>query len=239
MEYPGNTLTFVIFAVMFMLFYSIVVLKNPYLSFFATTLTVVVTYYLFLRFKKVKEAGRTSKEGIERLEASFTQGEKKDFEVPNDRIYYIHKRPRSLKYLKRTADIGQIINDLKVLDIYDNALYDKIVTYTEYFLKVHYKMMLGKYDFDTYFPVLKDIRQELLNSMASMAHNLPRVSRIVDIPNIDDYTQRRITHMQAKTYRYIKIVHRKFAILRPNRKDLTYQAPYENDISDDPHYHLF
>jgi hypothetical protein len=179
--------------------------------------------------KKEKQNANVSKY-ISKLEQELND----DFEVPDNRIFFIHKTPRSLKYTHQSQDIRQIIYDLKFMEIYDKALYQKLVSYVEYFLKIHYKILIGKYEFDYYFPILKDIRNEILNIMKTICFNTPDKSRILYIKSIDNYVEDRIVMMQAKTYRYIKILFHKY-----QRDHMTYQAPFENDTTKDAHYHVF
>lgn len=230
-----NTGVFIIFIVGFMSFYLISVRGDRYIVFFGGALIAVVAYYYYSRSQSNKDK-TNPQQIIETMETKFSQGESRDFEVPNDKVYFIHKRPRSLNNIKRTTDIRQILLDLKAVEVYDKGLYDRILTYTEYFLKVHYKIMLGKYDFESYFPILKDIRKELLNLLKSLCHNAPRISKIRDIENIDTFLERQTVLMQAKTYKYIKIVHHKFAKAHSHT---VYEAPFESDPTSDVHYNVF
>lgn len=230
-----NTDVFIIFVVGFVSFYLISVRGDRYLVFFGGALIAVVAYYYYSRLRN-NEAKPSPQQIVDIMETKFSQGASRDFEVPNDKVYFIHKRPRNLKNIKRTADIRQVLLDLKALEVYDQGLYDRILTYTEYFLNVHYKIMLGKYDFDSYFPILKDIRKELLNLLKSFCHNAPRVSKIRDIDNIDVFLERQTALMQAKTYKYIKIAHHKFAKAQSHT---AYEAPFESDPASDIHYNVF
>jgi outer membrane lipoprotein-sorting protein len=157
-----------------------------------------------------------------------------DSEIPENKIYFIHKTPRSLKFLQKTQDIRQIVYDLKFLEIYDKSLYEKILSYVEYFLKIHYKVMIGKYEFDYYFPILKDVRNEVLNTMKTIYFNIPKKTRILDIEDMDSFVDERIALMQAKTYKYMKVLFHKY-----QRNHVFYQAPFEHDRMKDKYYHVF
>jgi hypothetical protein len=230
-----NTDIFIIFILAFLVFYLMSIRGDRYTIFFLGALIVVMIYYFYMRLQN-DEKMPNLQQTIETMETTFSQGASKDFEIPNDKVYFIHKRPRNLKNIKRTADIRNILLELKALEVYDMGLYDRIVTYTEYFLNVHYKIMLGKYDFELYFPILKDIRKELLNLLKSYCHNIPRVSKIRDIENIDVFLEKQTSLMQAKTYKYIKIAHHKYAKMQSHS---VYKAPFESDPRDDILYNVF
>lgn len=218
------------FIVGFTLFYSIFIQKDPKVVFFVIALFIIM-YILYINSQK-----KTIKKNVN-VETYITGIEKKlsdDSEIPENKIYYIHKTPRSLKYIKQTHDIRDIIFDLKFLEIYDIVSYYKLISYIEYFLKIHYKILLNKYDYETYFPILKDIRAEILNTMKGVYYNIPDISRIILIDNINDYLEERIFKLQAKTYRYIKILYHKYG----SSKD-KYEAPFDNDSSANNHYSMF
>lgn len=218
------------FILLFILFYIIVIMKDPKLLFF-TIVTFGIFYYLQTKQKqKGKIMTNNVNQHIEKLEQRLN----KDYEIPNTRVYHMHKTPRSLKYIKKTDDIRQVLYRLRFLNIYEPTLYDRLVSFTETFLKVHYKIMLEQYDFDTYYPILKDLRNEILNIMKTIYFNVPNISKILYIRNLDTLVDDLVIQMQAKTYKYIKIVYHKFA-----RSHMTYQAPFEYDNMKDNMYDFY
>jgi len=218
---------FYVFIVGFLFFINI---HNPKALFFLLALLLI---FLLFYFKAVTK--RTKKEGNI---TSFVSGMKdllsKDYEIPNDTIYYIHKTPRDLKYLAQADDIKKIMYDLSFLNIYDTPSFERVISYTEYFLKIHYKIMTGKYDFGTYFPLLRDTRNELLNTMKAIYFTLPKISKIMHIDDLDLYLEDKIVLMQAKTNRYMKVLIHKQGVQASR-----YGPPYENDGMKDRYYNLF
>jgi hypothetical protein len=221
---------FLIFLIGFILYYNIFINKDIKGIFFIIV-TLIIAYIFYT--KKIimnEEKNNNLDKHINNLEKTIGN----DFEILDNKIYYIHKTPRNLKYIKRTEDIKQIIYDLKFLKIYDNALYEKITSYLEYFLKLHYKIMLGKYDYELNFQILKDIRNEILNSMKTIYFNIPNISKILDIKNIDNYIEQRIIKIQSITGKYLNIVYHKYG-----KYHLALEAPYEYDKSRDKNYNIF
>lgn len=221
---------FIIFIILFFIYYNLFVTRDLKAIFF---ILAILTILYFLYVKQKTESDNKSLDIISYMDNI----EKKighDYEVSENEIFPIHKTPRNIKYLKRTEDLRQIIYDIKFLEIYDKALYEKIISYIEYFLKIHYKVMLGIYNFNLYFPILKDIRNEILNSMKTIYFNIPNISTILYIKNIDLYVEKRITTMQSITYKYMKVLYHKY-----NKSNLSYQAPFENDTMKNDHYHIF
>jgi hypothetical protein len=182
-------------------------------------------YLRTLKSKKIKNKD---------IDVFFVNVEKElatEYEVPENKIFYIHKTPRNLKFIKKTDEYKNVLYDIKFIQIYDRALFNKLVTYIEYFLKVHYKVMLGYYNFKLYYQVLRDIRSEILNIMKTSYFNLPNVSTIINIPDINVYMEEKIKIVQAITYRYMKIVCQKH--------DKAFKPPNEYDIAKDNKYALF
>ena len=194
-----------------------------YLAFIA-----FIIYFVMLHQKKLKKKSNNVVDYIDKLEKTIAD----DSEIPADKIFYIHKTPRNLKLLKNHKELLQTIYDLKYLNYYNRALYIRVVSYIEYFLKVHYKIMLGKYDHDTYYSVLKDIRKEILNLLKTAYFDLPKISTITDIPDVDVYTEQKIKTIQAITFKLLKIVNHKY-----NKEAHTFPSAFDKLASNK--YDLF
>jgi Ca2+/Na+ antiporter len=221
---------FLIFVIIFFIYYNIVINRDSKGIFFIL-ITLFILYILYSQKAALSEKKNNNIiTYINNLEKELNN----DYEVPENKIFFIHKTPRNIKYIKKTKDVQQIIYDIKFLKVFDNALYQKIITYLEYFLKIHYKVVIGKYDFELYFPILKDIRNEILNSMKTIYFNIPTISTTIDIKNLDKYTEQRILKIQSITLKYLKIIFHKY-----KKNHLSYEAPFEYDTLKDPHYNLF
>lgn len=202
------------------------VLKDSAHRFFFVCATAAAGYMYLKNYKTVEKKNNNQESFIASVEKELSD----DHEVPENRIFYIHKFPRSLKFLRRHRELQQAVFDLKFLQIYDRALFNKMVAFLEYFLKIHFKIMIGKYDFTLYYPVLRDIRSETLNTMKSVHLNIPNISTILYIKDVDAYVEQRIRLVQAVTYKLMKLLSHKHRSV--------YKPPLEND-NFDQHYALF
>jgi len=231
---------FIVFLIGFILYYNLFINRDINGVFFMFVILIVL-YIIYINKKTIDEKKNSN---LNKHINDFEKILDHDYEIPEDKIYFIHKTPRNLKYIKKNDDIKQIIYDIKFLKIYDQALYEKIVSYLEYFLKVHYKVMLGKYDFELNFQILKDIRIEILNSMKTIYFNIPNISTIIDIKNMDNYIEQRIIKIQSITMKYLKIAYHKY---KKNNIDgfgkfvshMSHEAPFEYDEMKDKHYNIF
>jgi hypothetical protein len=214
----------IIFVILYILFFVVTDLNHR----FFIIIVIIIVVYMYLRTLRTKKVKNTD------IDLFFRNVEKElevEYEVPENKIFYIHKTPKNLKFIKKTEEYKNVLYDIKFLQIYDRALFNKLVTYIEYFLKIHYKMMLGYYEFNLYYQTLRDTRSEILNIMKTSYFNLPNVSTIMSIPDINVYMEGKIRIVQAITYRYMKIVCQKH--------NKSFKPPNEYDISKDNKYALF
>jgi len=217
-----------IIIIIFVILYILLFVVTDLTQRFFIIIVVIIVVYMYLRTLKSKKTKNAD------IDLFFTKVEKElseEYEVPDNKIFYIHKTPKNLKFIKKTDEYKNVLYEIKFLQIYDRALFNKLVTYTEYFLKIHYKMMLGYYDFNLYYQILRDTRSEILNIMKTSYFNLPNVSTILSIGDINIYMEAKIRIVQALTYRYMKIVCQKH--------NKSFKPPNEYDIGKDNKYALF
>lgn len=131
-------------------------------------------------------------------------------QVLNSNMYPIHKGPNRLRYITSSTDIKGILEDLAFILKYDKDMFYDIVIYTEYFLKFHLNVMLGKYDPCTYIEIIRDIYRSILNILSSCTFNIPKRSTIVDIPNLDDYMIQKTRDLQAVLSKHIYVLRHKY-----------------------------
>ena len=209
----------VVFIVILYFFYVIVYERDVPKVLFSTIILYVV-YTLYER-QKVQEATKTN--DVDKFIDYMEEYLSNEHEL-NGNIFGVHKTPKKLRYLRRNGDIKNILYDLKFLKIYDMESLSKTTAYLEYFLKIHYMVMINEYDYGLFYPILKDIRNALLNIMKSTVYNTPNISTILDIPDIDAYIQLRTLRIQSITYKFLKILHKKFK----NKVDRC-DPPFEHD----------
>ena len=222
--------TFIAFIGAFILYYFIIVNKDPKGVFFVMVCFIVV-YATYAREKTRNEAKNA---GVVKFMIE-KEGNMNGREIPENMNMYVHKLPGNLTYVRKTKDLRDILFDLRFLEKYDLALYEKLLALVEHFLRLHYKVMVGKYDFEQYYPMLKDIRNEILNTMKTVVFNTPSLqSTHIDVPDLESFIDEKVALMQATTYKYMRSVFHKY-----NKKHMSYNAPFESDGMKDTHYHVF
>jgi len=146
----------------------------------------------------------------------------KNVEMPSD-IYKVYKHPPSLKYSRRIKDYYEIVQKLEFVQKYDKQKLNQIKSICEHFFKVHFNMMIGKYEPGLYISDLYDAKTNALNIMNELVYVLPKISRLVDIPDIDKLVYKLTLQLSAVLSRYIKIVHHAFP---SETQTISHHPPY-------------
>lgn len=133
-----------------------------------------------------------------------------DYEIVNDQVFLVHKPPETLKYLFFHPQVVDTLEDLKFMLIYEKDLFLRLIIYIEWFMKVQYNIMIEKYNACSFYPILRDLRREIMNILASLVFNMKPYSNILDIPNMIEFTQLRTRNIQTITWRYMTIVKHKY-----------------------------
>lgn len=157
-------------------------------------------------------------------------------EMMLETVYKVHKPLKSLRFIKNNSEATQLVYYLRFLMIYDKEAYLDFIIYLEYFLKIHFNIMIGKYDVETNFVILKDIRYELLNALQTTTYSIPNVSRVFDGNNLDERIRTAIIRLQAITYRYVKIIHKKYHDILDHEE---YKGTREYDPLKNNKYHMY
>lgn len=134
----------------------------------------------------------------------------KDKPVVNNTLYGIHKGPREIKYIPMHKDITYLIEQLDFTRKYQPDLLLDVIIYLEYFFKIHYNVLIGKYNVCQNISVLRDIKRQVMSILSTFVFNLPDKSTIVDITDIDAFMQQRIRDMMAILNRYITMIKNKY-----------------------------
>jgi hypothetical protein len=151
-------------------------------------------------------------------------------------VYKLHKPLKSLRFIKNNNEATQLVYYLRFLMIYDREGYLDFIICLEYFLKLHFNIMIGKYDIETNFVILKDIRYELLNALQTSTYNIPNISKVFDGRNLDERIKTATMKVQALTYRYVKIVYKKYHDVLDHKQ---YKGTREYDPLKNDKYHMY
>lgn len=133
-------------------------------------------------------------------------------EMMLEHVYIIHKPLKDIYHIKKNNLIKDILYRLKFLQIYEDQQYLDIVVMIEYFLKIHFNVMIDKYDYITYYNILEDIRDEILNALYSCYFNIPKYSKTYDSINLEADLKQSIYRLQSITMKLLKIVRNKYQV---------------------------
>jgi len=92
--------------------------------------------------------------------------EKRD--IPNDKIFYIDKFPKKLKYLKQNKKLVDIITNIRFIRKFNQTIYGDIVLNANKLVKVYMYILSNRYDANEHLPIFVDIKDniiELINSL--------------------------------------------------------------------------
>ncbi len=160
---------------------------------FALTALLAVAFFYYKSTQESYEKWRTTREAFDTNAVAPT-------EMVLENVYKLHKTPKSFKYILKHDDVLGVLHSLRFMRHYDAAAFDKITVLAETFFKEYDRMIQRRYDYpcDSHFPVLVDIRTELLNEIARAHYNVPeRYTNTID-------TAART--MQSITYKVIKVM---------------------------------
>lgn len=210
---------FIVFIILFYFYWMFFINKKSEQIFFALILFFIVFYFYNQNKQIVINESKNIITFIDKIEKNLLESR----ELWGN-IYFIHKTPKKLIYLRKNKTICKVIYDLKWIEIYDKYSLYTCVAYLEYFLKIHYNMMWGRYSYSIYIDILQEIRNTILNTLQSVHFNIPRISKVVDIEDLHSYIQKRILIIQSITGKYVKIIYHKYS-----NEHTYYKPPYKLD----------
>jgi hypothetical protein len=222
------------FIVLFIVFYIVFLNYDSSRAFFIfISLFLLYIIYSSRQIETVKQNNDVIT-FVDTLEKILPEVAPKTFVVES--TYLLHKPTKNFKYIKANKDMMNALYDLRFMLTYDKITLLQVSILSEYFLKLHFNVMLGKYDAVTYTEILIDIRREILNLLHSMHFVIPNISKVFESNELDNDLKQGIIKVQSITYRLVKIVFKKF------KKDLTsrdYQGPYRLDEFTDNNYDMY
>jgi len=146
-------------------------------------------------------------------------------EMPSN-IYKTYKHPVILKYSQRIPDYFTIIKAFDFVYKYDKQKMNQVKAYGEHFFKTHFNIMIGEYDPKLYISDLYDSKHKMIETLQELVYVLPKVSRILNLKNIDQFVYQQINKLNALLSRYIKIVHHAYPQSKIGRY---YEPPFEDN----------
>lgn len=179
------------------------------------TFILLLLCFTLLSYKNVSTKQKKQlKQGIE-LYIEELEKDVQNHRTPEmvlEHVYVIHKPLKDLYHIKKNNVFKDVMYKLRFLQIYEKQQYFDIVVMAEYFLKIHFNMMIGKYDYQTYFVIMQDIRQEMINSLYSCYFNIPKYSKTFDSQNLERDLKWCIHQLQSITFKLTKIIRNKYQL---------------------------
>lgn len=176
--------------------------QNKYNWFFLAVILAAAGYYVYMgRLRGTKENAA--------MMAYIDQLEKRSAErhIIASPLYYNYKSPQKFRYLRNFPDMLQWLYDMRYFDTYDKSATLILASLFERFFMVHYKIVMKKYDADSYMTNLIDIRDDVVNYMYAMIHEFPSHSTIVDV-NMDEYHYHMLLRVQVALTHHITTLER-------------------------------
>ncbi len=196
--------------------------------------TFMILLFMFILFSYKRNNSKEQRQLNNSLEVYIQDLERQVVrhrtpEMMLEHVYIIHKPLKDIYHIKKNNVFKEVVFRLKFLQIYDQQHYFDIVVMMEYFLKIHFNTMIGKYDHQTNYKILEDIREEIINTLYSCYFNIPRYSRTFDSPNLDNDLKYSIRMFQSITYKLLKIVRNKYKLMT---------EPKTYDVGKNERYHF-
>jgi len=125
-------------------------------------------------------------------------------------IYKYQYPPKSLQYIERNITVKSVFEKLYPIRVFDEHLIGEIIILVEHFLRTHYKVVIGKYDPQLFIQHLEDIAEEVDVLFQRFVYNIPNVSSLFDIEDLDMYVHEQHKIMMNLLQRHIRIVRNKY-----------------------------
>lgn len=215
---------FVVFGLCFFIFYVAYIKQDFTKLFFLGFITVVGLLILIQRNKQTTKMSGSVQQFISHVEKDV-----QDFQINYNKIYQVHKAPKSLKFIRKNTNISTMLFEIRWMELYDYGSLLTMIIYLEFFLKYHYFVMMGKNPYDHYIQIMKDLRSEILNISKTFVFSVPHRSKVLKhVPNVDEFLFEWHNKLVAVTDRYITILNNKYL----KKKHHVVRHPYEYDAHD-------
>lgn len=222
---------FIIFIILFSLFYIAVIKKDINKLFFFCCVLVIGFLIMNEKNSRVKKDTSNVKSFINDVENNL-----KHFQINYNKIFQVHKSPRSLKFIKQNYNISKLLFDLRFMETYDKGSFYTMIIYLEFFLKFHFNIMLGKYPFEHYFQTMKDMRNEILNISKAFVFSVPQRSILLKhINDLDKYIMDIHNEISYILDKYIQILKNKYN----KQNHIIPDPPYPQDKHRQQYFELY
>lgn len=208
----------------FFIFY-IAYIKQDFTKLFFIVCIMIVGFLIL--YEQGKKKNKTS--GSIQSFITNTETDLKYFQINYHKVFQVHKAPAKLKFIRKNANLSQLLFELRFMKLYDYGSFLTLIIYLEYFLKYHYEILIGKKSYDHFVSVMKDLRREILNISKAFIFSIPpRSSTLKHIKDLDEFMYKWHDSLVSLTNKYMVVLHNKYL---KSSHHLS-KSPYEYDGHD-------
>jgi hypothetical protein len=168
----------IVIAIIFALFSNVKI--NQLVAIIIIILLSVGIYFYLGRLSMERENSLEMKENV--LESDI-----KDRETTNEKIFYVDKFPKKLRYLKENKSLMDIITNLRFTLKFSRTRYTDIILNLNKLMKIYIYILSDRYDATEYLPIFTDIRDNIVEQMYSFFMIIPKTLK--HTYGLDPYTE--------------------------------------------------
>lgn len=105
----------------------------------------------------------------------------------NEKLFYIDKFPKKVKYLKENKELMTIVTNLRFTMKFNKTRYSDLIVNMNKLMKVYMYILAERYDTVQYIPVFTDIRDNIIEIMYSLFVIIP--GKLKHIYGLDPHTE--------------------------------------------------
>lgn len=130
----------------------------------------------------------------------------------NEKLFYIDKFPKKVKYLKENKELMDIVTNLRFTIKFNKTRYSDLILNMNKMMKVYMYILAGRYDPVQYIPVFTDINDNIIEIMYSLFVIIP--DSLKHIYGLDPHTEiyRSIYDFMIQSRKMLHVLE-KFAIV--------------------------
>jgi hypothetical protein len=159
--------TYIFIFLLAIIFYILQNLKSNKLIALIIICILIIIIYIYLQ--KVANDKATNLN----YQENTLEDDIKDRENISDKIFYIDKFPKTVKYLKENKDLMKIVTNLRFVIKFNKTRYSDIILNMNKIMKIYIYILSDRYDAVQFIPIFTDIRDNIIEIMYSLFIIIP------------------------------------------------------------------
>ena len=155
----------VVIAIIFSLFSNLTINKLV-----AIIIIILLSLGIYMYLQKLSQERENSLD----FKENVLESDIKDRKTTNEKIFYVDKFPKKLKYLKENQRLIDIITNLRFTLKFSKTRYTDIVLNMNKMMKIYIYILADRYDATQFFPIFTDIRDNIIEMMYSFFIIIPK-----------------------------------------------------------------